>query len=60
MLVSDFFGFPAVFAGFGGFGGFRKVREVNWKNFFLFSSISDLMAPSYDQKTITVIRGLGL
>ena len=33
-------------------GGFRKVREVNWKTFLLFSSRSDLMVPSYDQKTI--------
>ena len=42
----------------GGFGGFRKVREVNWKHFLQFSSISDPMVPSYDQKP-WLIWGLG-
>ena len=48
-------GFPDVL---GGFGGLRKVREVNWKHFLLFSSISDLMVSSYDQKS-GLIGGLG-
>ena len=45
---------------FGGPGGFRKVREVIWKNFLLVSSRSDLMVPSYGQKTMKgLIGGLG-
>ena len=36
---------------FGGLGWFRKVREVNWKNFLLFSTKSDWMVQSYDQKS---------
>ena len=36
---------------FGGPGGVREVREVNRKNALLFSSKSDLLVPSYDQKT---------
>ena len=30
--------------------GLEMVREVDWKNFFLFSSKSDLMILNYDQK----------
>ena len=36
---------------FGGPGGFRKVREVCRKNFPQFSSKSDFLVTSYDQKT---------
>ena len=42
------FGFPRFFLGPG---GFRKVREVCRKNFPQFSSESDFLVTSYDQKT---------
>ena len=42
------FGFSEVF---GGPAGFRKVREVCRKNFLRYSSKSDFMVSSYDQKT---------
>ena len=35
---------------FGGPGGFQKIREVCRKNLCLFSSKSDFIVPSYEEK----------
>ncbi len=47
IVVSLYFGFPAVW---GGPGGFRKVREAKRNNFSKFSSKTHVMVPSYDKK----------